>query len=141
MDDGVAGVVIDTNVVLDWLVFADADASTLGQAVEASRVCWWSCPAMRSEVAHMVSHPDLRRWAPDAPAVLATCDRLARWSPEPPAAPPGLRCRDPDDQVFIDLAIQRKARWLVTRDRALLALARRARLQGLLIVKPAGWAA
>ena len=51
-----------------------------------------------------------------------------------PAGP--LQCRDPDDQMFIDLALAQRARWLLTRDRALLALARPAAAYGLEIAAP-----
>ena len=48
-----------------------------------------------------------------------------------------LDCRDPDDQRFVDLAVAQSARYLLTRDRALLALARGARKRfGLLIIQP-----
>ena len=41
-------------------------------------------------------------------------------------APPGLpRCSDVDDQKFLELAWHAQARWLVTKDKALLVLARR----------------
>jgi uncharacterized protein len=135
------GVVIDTNVALDWLVFADAAVLALREAVEAGRVVWWSCDATRTELAHMLGHRDLQRWAVDLNAALALHDRLARSMPTPAPAGPGLRCRDVDDQVFIDLALAQNARWLVTRDRALLALARRAQAVGVQIVSPARWAA
>ncbi|MBX3622048.1 MAG: PIN domain-containing protein [Rhizobacter sp.] len=49
-----------------------------------------------------------------------------------------LRCTDPDDQKFIDLAVA-NARWLVSRDRAVLKLARRAALFGLQVVSPDRW--
>jgi predicted nucleic acid-binding protein len=52
------------------------------------------------------------------------------------AGEPRLRCRDADDQVFIDLALVHRARWLLTRDKALLALARRARPLGTEILRP-----
>jgi putative PIN family toxin of toxin-antitoxin system len=136
-----AGVVIDTNVALDWLVFADPGVQTLRAAVEGGRVVWWSCEATRTELAHMLSHAGLQRWAHDAPAALALHDRLARMAPAPAPAPPSLRCRDVDDQVFIDLALACEARWLLTRDRAVLALARRANSHGLQIVPPMRWLA
>jgi predicted nucleic acid-binding protein len=52
-----------------------------------------------------------------------------------------LRCTDVDDQKFIDLAIATSARWLVTRDRALLKRARRAAPLGLSIATPVQWRA
>jgi len=48
----------------------------------------------------------------------------------------GPRCRDPDDQVFIDLAIVANADGLVTGDRDLLALADQTSLR---IQPPAEW--
>jgi len=50
-----------------------------------------------------------------------------------------LICRDPDDQMFIDLAVEAKARWLISRDRAVLALAKRARAFGVEILTPEAW--
>ena len=52
-----------------------------------------------------------------------------------------MRCTDPDDQTFIDLALSRGAQWLLSRDRAVLKLAKRARVLGLHILTPAAWAA
>src|SRR5690606_15469334 len=47
-----------------------------------------------------------------------------------------LTCRDPDDQVFLDLALHRGVGWLLSRDRQLLALRRRALARGLRILRP-----
>ena len=52
-------------------------------------------------------------------------------------SPPGLRCTDADDQKFIDLALHFGAAALLSRDRAVLRLARRAATLGLSIVS--GW--
>jgi predicted nucleic acid-binding protein len=52
-----------------------------------------------------------------------------------------LRCTDPDDQMFVDLAHAAGARWLVSRDRAVLRLARRAAAFGIAITAPEGWSA
>jgi putative PIN family toxin of toxin-antitoxin system len=141
MAEPTPGVVVDTNVALDWLVFADPGVQALRRAVEAGDVTWWSCDAVRAELAHMLHHRDLQRWTPDAAALLALHDRITRHAAAPPSALPGMRCRDSDDQVFIELALAQRARWLVTRDRALLALARRAAPHGLQIVTPRRWSA
>ena len=51
-----------------------------------------------------------------------------------------LRCSDPDDQCFIDLAVARRTPWLVTRDHALRRLARRAGAFGVAVLTPEAWA-
>ena len=55
------------------------------------------------------------------------------------AAAPQARCADPDDQMFLDLTYAAGVRWLVSRDAALLALARTARAWGSDIVTPWDW--
>ncbi|MBI3157057.1 MAG: PIN domain-containing protein [Burkholderiales bacterium] len=136
-------IVLDTNVVLDWLVFADPRAAAVAAAVEAGWLRWLASPRMRAELAHMLGHRALARWAPDAAAALQRFDALAQLRPDPDAArPPGHpRCRDADDQVFLDLALDAGARWLLTQDRALLHLARRVAARGLAILTPQRWAA
>jgi predicted nucleic acid-binding protein len=129
-------VVIDTQVLLDWLVFADPRVARWVAAVEQGEVAWISCPAMRSEFAHMVAHPRFARWQPRSEHALSIFDRHAAMLEDPPATSPPLRCRDADDQVFIDLSLLHRARWLLTRDKALLSLSRRARPLGIEILKP-----
>lgn len=137
---GIPGVVLDTNVVLDWLVFRDPRAAALGDAVACGAVRWLSCTAMRTELAHMLASARLDRWSPDAAAVLSAHDRLAVDQASPAGLPAGRpRCSDPDDQVFLDLALAQRARWLVTHDRALLRLARRVARHGLAILPPQRW--
>jgi len=130
-------VVLDTNVVLDWLVFRDAGVAVLAQQIERGEVTWIGCPLMRTELTHMLGHASLARWAPDSERALAVFDLLARRAPDPTGTGPvPLRCTDPDDQVFLDLALGTQATALFTHDRALLKLARRARPLGLSIRLP-----
>jgi len=133
--------VIDTNVVLDWLAFRHPVGAPLEEALTSRRCRWLRTRAMRDELARVVVRQSLARWAIDAPAVLAVFDSLAvdTGQPVPPGAAERLHCSDPDDQMFIDLAIARRAHALLTRDRALLRLAPRARRFGVVIATPEAW--
>jgi predicted nucleic acid-binding protein len=134
--------VIDTNVVLDWLVFRDPRVDALVAAIRTGRVGWISCPTIRRELAHMVAHRQLSAWSPDADATLAEHDRHARLqSDPPPLAEPRPRCSDADDQVFVDLALTHRAAWLFTHDRALLRLARRLKRWQIDVRTPMAWSA
>lgn len=132
--------VLDTNVVLDAWWFADPAVATLVAAVEDGRVRWIATPAMHAEVVEVLDRPAFTG-APDAGrAVLAAFDAWAviRKPVTVPAAP---RCADPDDQAFVDLALAVGARWLVSRDRALLALAGPLRRWGVDVSAPGDWRA
>lgn len=137
-------VVLDTNVVLDWLWFADARLSALGAAVEDGRLHWLASEAMREELHRVLQRPTLPPRGRTPAQVLQAFDRWARPAAAPPqdaGRPPWmLRCTDPDDQKFIDLAMQQRAGWLFTRDRAVLRLARHARRLGCVFAPPEAWA-
>jgi putative PIN family toxin of toxin-antitoxin system len=136
------GAVLDTNVVLDWLVFDDARVAPLVRAVTAGDLVWHATLGMRDELVRVLRRPVLQRWRPDLGRVLCTYDAHVRpWVGPTPAAASTPRCRDADDQMFMDLAVAAGARWLVSHDRALLALAGRARALGLAVVTPGAWAA
>jgi len=131
--------VLDTNVVLDWLVFRDPAVQALAAALEEGRLRWLACARMRDELAVVLVRPQLERWRPDPAQTLSAFDRLAVACAAPP--PSLLVCRDGDDQVFVDLALAHRSRWLLTHDRALLALARQARPHGTTIISPRSWSA
>jgi predicted nucleic acid-binding protein len=129
--------VLDTNAALDWLVFRNPAIHPWIEAVVEGRLQLLTCQPMRHELSHMLGHASLARWAVDPVAALATYDHHARQMPLPqPGLNRRLRCTDPDDQIFIDLAIVHEAGWLITQDRALLKLARRARAHGVHVLRP-----
>jgi predicted nucleic acid-binding protein len=129
--------VLDTNVVLDWLLFDDPAVAPLAAAVVTGRARWVASAAMRDELCHVLARGLADTLAADTTALLAIWDAHAALQPDPPPQP--LRCSDLEDQKFIDLALAVGARWLVSRDRALLKLARRAAPSGLTILSPSQW--
>ena len=137
-------IVLDTNVWLDLLLFEDARAAPLLAALLAGRVTALSTQPMLDELADVLSRPFAsgKAVAPDTvPArALALCRLVDGARPAHHCALNAPRCSDPDDQKFIDLAWAWPAAWLISHDRALLALARPAKARGLAIVTPAGWA-
>jgi predicted nucleic acid-binding protein len=119
-------VVIDTNIVLDLLLFADPSTAALQAALAAGQCTWLATGAMRDELVRVLTYPALA--APmaarglDADAVLSGFDRMSTLQAAAPSCP--IRCSDPDDQGFIDLAVAHRA-VLLSKDKAVLRLRRR----------------
>jgi uncharacterized protein len=134
-------VVLDTNAVLDWLVFRHPSCVHWADRLESRSVRWLTSTAMRDELRHVLARGVAVAWTPDPRALWATWDRHATAVEPLPLAGPAtrMRCTDPDDQKFIDLALAHGARWLVSRDKAVLKLGRRVRPLGLQVVTPEDW--
>lgn len=122
--------VLDTNVWLDWLVFHDPGVASIKTAVASGRAEIFIGPACAQELDRALTYP-LGKNTLDAAAhaaCLAECRRLARTvegegiNDERNPLP---KCRDPNDQKFLELARDCRADFLVTKDLALLELARR----------------
>lgn len=130
--------VLDTQVLLDWVLFDDPRVRPWTHAIQDRLVRWIYTAAMHDEALRVVRYPTLaRRHDPEVSAQrLTAC--FSRWGERcaQPAAQLWLVCSDPDDQVFLDLALAQQASHLLSRDREVLQLARRARAFGLLVATP-----
>ncbi|MEK8032331.1 PIN domain-containing protein [Ideonella sp. DXS29W] len=147
VSEGFAGklqlVVLDTQTVLDWQYFRHPDWSGWPTPGPDAGWQWIATPAMRDELAHVLARGFGPRWSNPGSMVLEFFDRHVQMhaeAPSPAALARALRCTDADDQKFIDLAVTARAGWLVSRDRAVLKLRRRAlALAGVRIVDGPGW--
>jgi putative PIN family toxin of toxin-antitoxin system len=127
-------VVIDTNVLLDFWVFDDAASRPLRSAVERGQVNALRSGDSVDEFTEVIMREKFELATDARFGILRDWDRLAVPVERVFAAP--FACSDRDDQKFLDLAYTARADWLVTRDKALLKLARRARRDGLKILAP-----
>jgi hypothetical protein len=135
-------VVLDSQAVFDWLVFRDPTCAEWREALSSGRWKWIFTSAMKAEFDFVAAkgfgaaRPVPFEEVADAWATLAS----AVPDPAPLGADRRIGCSDPDDQKFIDLAIAAGAHTLVSRDRALLKLKKKAvSRHGLSIVAPADW--
>lgn len=121
--------VLDTNVVLDWLVFRDPSSRPVDAAIRSGQMRWCVTAAIRLETERVLTFKHFASHAVDPVAVFSTWETLAETieSFAAPLAHP-LRCSDPDDQKFIELAAAAHAQGLVSKDSAVLKLRRRCAL-------------
>jgi predicted nucleic acid-binding protein len=132
--------VLDTNVVLDLWLFSDPRAAPLREALHAGLLGVLLTAPMLAELAGVLRRPFATAWPVPGATVLAALQALGSLVQTPAGPHPAPRCTDADDQKFIDLAWAWPARWLISRDRAVLKLARPALARGLHIVTPERWA-
>lgn len=132
--------ILDTNVWLDWLVFDDARLAPLAAAIASGTVRIEATAPMLEEFASVLRRP---HFGLDEAARHAACARQrASVTLHAPAPDCRLACTDPDDRMFLDLAVALRADWLLSRDKALLRLRRVAgRRFGLRIGTPEDWRA
>ena len=119
--------VLDTNVVLDLFHWGNVDAVPIMAALEAGHI---ECLADRrtlDELQRVLTYPQLKL----TPEMIV--DRYRRYSNlvqlvDEGEAPPLPRCKDRDDQMFLELAARCGADVLVSKDKALLKLRGRTKL-------------
>lgn len=127
--------VLDTNVVLDLFHWANTDAVPIMAALENGRIECFADARTLDELQRVLTYPQLKM-TPDM-----IVERYARYSGlirlvGAGEAPPLPRCKDRDDQKFLELAARCAADILVSKDKALLKLRGRTTL-GFQILKPA----
>ncbi len=128
--------VIDTNVWLDIFVFQDVAARPLARMLQSGAMLAIRSTRTQAELRAVLARPQFAAKLTVAAAaqLMQTWQAMTR-NVEPTRVAPWL-CRDPNDQKFLDLAFSARAALLLTKDRALLDLARKARRDGLHIAEP-----
>lgn len=113
--------VLDTNVVLDLLVFDDPLVQPIRHLLEQGQLCWIADEAQRIELGRVLTYskvaPRVAFYEKTVEGVLAAFDAAVQYVPAAPKV--RFTCTDPDDQHFLDLAAQHRA-LLISKDKAVL---------------------
>jgi putative PIN family toxin of toxin-antitoxin system len=136
--------VLDTNVVLDWLVFKDARMSELHRAWDERRLELVTHMPALDELRRVLTYPQFKLAGSEQRAVFECYESRVRIVSLPDGItmenlgmPAGFpRCKDGDDDHFIALAYHHRADAVVSKDRAVLDLAKRVRKFGVTIFSP-----
>lgn len=120
--------VLDTNVVLDLFVWDNPAAEPLRALIRQGELRCLSDPDCLAELARVLSYPKLALDEAARQSIhadyAALCTVVANQPPTH-ASPILPRCSDRDDQKFLALAFRARADYLLTRDKALLKMAKR----------------
>jgi len=119
-------VVLDTNVVLDLLHFHDPGVAAIDAAIRSGRVQVITDASCLEEWRRVLAYPEFALGEAARASLQAAYAAFAKvvesGTAQGGASP---RCRDADDQKFIDLALRCRARLLISKDKAVLRLAGR----------------
>jgi putative PIN family toxin of toxin-antitoxin system len=135
-----ARIVIDTNVCLDLFVFHDPRWAELLAALESGAVEAVTRADCRDEYNIVLHYSHLPLNEASRPLAAARFDALIKVVAP---AESGVRlpvCTDKDDQKFLEVARDARAEVLITKDKALLKLARRLDKAGMFkVMVPEKW--
>ena len=133
-------IVLDTNVCLDLFVFHDPRWAPLLAAFESGAVEAVTRADCRDEYLVVLHYKHLPLDDDSRPLSAARFDALIKVV-EPGAQPVRLPvCTDKDDQKFLEIARDAGAEILITKDKALLKLARKTAQAGMFrIMVPEAW--
>jgi putative PIN family toxin of toxin-antitoxin system len=136
-------VVLDTNVCLDLFVFHDARWALLLAALRDGTIEAVTRDDCRMEWRIVLDYPYLPLDGVSKAQSAAEFDSLITCIPTLLPSSTQVRlplCNDPDDQKFLELARDAHASVLITKDKALLKLARKTTQAGLFsIIRPDAW--
>jgi putative PIN family toxin of toxin-antitoxin system len=128
-------IVLDTNVVLDLLIFNDPRCAELRTALGSKALQWTATQSMRDELERVLTYthlqPRMAFYATTAAQVLAQFDSGVQIIDTAPRA--FYVCKDADDQKFIDLAVQLQSA-LVSKDKAVLCMRKRLATLGAVVL-------
>jgi predicted nucleic acid-binding protein len=126
-------IVLDTNIVLDLFIFSDPACQPLRLALELRQLRWLATQAMRDELERVLGYahivPRMVFYQLSAATVLAQFDSFVHIVDAAPRA--SAICKDPDDQIFIDLAVMHQST-LLSKDKAVTSMKKRLLALGVL---------
>ena len=126
-------VVLDTNILLDIFVFNDERALQLKKALFDKATQFLASQKTIEEFVDVISRPLFKLDKQTQKAILAQWQSIAEQRDDSNLAPAPWKCQDPDDQIFLDLAYQLRPTILISKDNAVLQIARKAASEDILI--------
>lgn len=112
--------ILDTNILLDVFVFHDPRAQVIRDWIEQKNVELIYSPEIFAEYADVIARPAFALTHQEQSHLLAHWQSIATQKASPPIC--HFRCEDPDDQPFIDLAVQYRPSQLLSKDQKILKM-------------------
>jgi putative PIN family toxin of toxin-antitoxin system len=114
--------VLDTNVVLDLLVFRDPTTEPIRLLLDAKLVDAVRSEASMLELVDVIQRPTFKLNLEEQAIILQAWESVTRLLENEVMEPAPFTCRDPDDQIFLDMAYSIRPALLLSKDLRVLEL-------------------
>ena len=114
--------VLDTNVILDLLVFKDPSTEPIRLLLDANQVDAVRTPASMAELIDVIGRPTFKLSQADQETIVQAWETSSRLLENTAIESAPFTCRDPDDQVFINMAYSLRPALLLSKDLRVLEL-------------------
>jgi putative PIN family toxin of toxin-antitoxin system len=122
--------VLDTNVILDLLVFKDPTAEPIRHLLDAKLVDAVRSEASMLELIDVIQRPMFKLSREEQAIILQAWESVTRLLENEAIEPAPFTCRDVDDQVFINMAYSIRPALLLSKDLLVLELRTSAKPHG-----------
>lgn len=114
--------VLDTNVILDLLVFKDPSAESIQLMLDAKQVDAVRTPASMAELVDVIGRSTFKLSQENQETIVQAWESSSRLLEITAIEPAPFTCRDLDDQVFLDMAYSIRPALLLSKDLRVLEL-------------------
>ena len=114
--------VLDTNVILDLLVFKDPSTEPIQVVLDAKLVEAVRTEASMLELMDVIQRPNFKLSKEQQQIILKQWESSSRLLDNSAIESAPFTCRDPDDQVFIDMAFSIRPALVLSKDLRVLEL-------------------
>jgi putative PIN family toxin of toxin-antitoxin system len=114
--------VLDTNVILDLLVFKDPSTEPIRLLLDAQQVDAVRTPTSMTELIDVIGRPAFKLSQEEQETIIEAWESNSRLLETTAMERAPFTCRDPDDQVFLDMAYSIRPALLLSKDLRVLEL-------------------
>ena len=116
-------VILDTNILLDLFYFEDESVAYLRKCIKNQEIQAFTCTSIWEEFEEVLAR---KPFSQTQEHILYLRQEYQAWFTwKTPEKMGHLKCSDPDDQVFIDLAMELAPILIITKDNDLLKMKKR----------------
>jgi putative PIN family toxin of toxin-antitoxin system len=114
--------VLDTNVILDLLVFKDPSAEPIRLVLDAKQVDAVRTQASMAELMDVIGRPTFKLSREDQATIVQAWESSSRLLENTAIDQAPFTCRDLDDQIFLDMTYSIRPALLLSKDLRVLEL-------------------